>query len=65
MKKNDRQPKEMELVGGGLEQKTLNQIRGGRCICSSGQASAYMVGGCQCDFGPDNGWANDAIAHEK
>ena len=63
MKSEKKEPKKMELVGGGLKPKTLSKIRGGRCICSSGHAGAFKVGGCQCDGGPDNGWANYRIVH--
>lgn len=65
MKKKKKVTFEMELVGGGLEPDELKRIFGARCICSSGQANAYKGGGCQCDYGPLNGWANFDIAHPE
>ena len=61
---NSNEPKEMELVGGGLNPEQLKRIFGARCVCSEGSADYKSAGACQCSYGPANGWANYNLAHQ-
>lgn len=62
--KKSRKIKEMEPLPGGLEPEQLKLIFGARCVCSIGSADYKGVGGCQCSYGPANGWANYNKAQE-
>lgn len=65
--KNDQEPKEMELVEGGLSPDEMNRIWGARCVCSSDSAKNFKLGPivCQCSItNPDTAMANARIAAE-
>ncbi len=63
MKTNEkRMPKEMTLVGGGLNPEEQQRIFGARCVCSTGSANANEVDACQCDHGNENGLANYGLS---
>ncbi|MCK4760693.1 MAG: hypothetical protein KAW12_00740 [Candidatus Aminicenantes bacterium] len=66
MKKNrePKEPKEMELVGGGLNPDEMKRLWGARCVCSTGSTDTNIDPGigCQCDGGNTNLFSNFAKA---